>query len=372
MRIPCKLSVMIKTGLTFIVIFCYSGCKQAGTQSRKSEHGDHSGHQEHSEHTVHKEHNENEEHRRNGEQSGHEEHEEHAENEDRVEHVEHNEHDEHETDLKLSKNAISMAGIQIDCVKTGRIQRTIELMGEVGCNEDRIAHIVPRFPGITKNIYKNLGDYVSVDEVIAEVESNESLTLYKIKSLIAGRVVEKHITLGEFVSNESTIFMIADLSRVWINLAVYTKNAGNIKTGQEVIIYAVGNNHQAKGTITYLDPVYNKKTRSFTARAVIPNPNNLWRPGTFVKGEIFTETPVDVPIISTAAIQTVNGKTCVFVPEKPGLFRPVEITAGHIGKQFTHCISGLKPGDEYVTEGSFEIKAKIVTSALSGHAGHGH
>ena len=105
------------------------------------------------------------------------------------------------------------------------MENRIELPGEIGFNEDRMVHIVPRYPGIVKKVEKKLGSTVKKNDLLAVVESNESLTTYKIFSPIYGKIIEKHITPGEFVGEDTTLFVIVDLSTVWVNCDVYAKDA---------------------------------------------------------------------------------------------------------------------------------------------------
>ncbi|MDI6780773.1 MAG: efflux RND transporter periplasmic adaptor subunit [bacterium] len=295
----------------------------------------------------------------------HEEHLDHGDSDGRDE-------ENRETHVELSDEAIRLTGIKIEQVKMGHISKIIELAGEVSFNEDRVSHVVPRFPGIAREVHKRLGDYVNRDDVLASIESNESLSEYEIRSSICGTVVEKHVSIGEFIPEGTSIYMIADLSNVWVNLTVYTKDAQNIRIGQKVNIEAIGGNLTAQGHISYISPSYNNQTRSFIVRVVLPNPNSQWRPGTFVKGLISVGASKEVPVVSTGAVQMIDQKSKVFIPKSQNEFLPVDVELGESNEKLVHLKAGLKVGDRYVAAGAFELKAKMVTSALGGHAGHGH
>ncbi|MDY6933473.1 MAG: efflux RND transporter periplasmic adaptor subunit [Spirochaetota bacterium] len=208
--------------------------------------------------------------------------------------------------------------------------------------------------------------------MLAIIESNESLSSYHIRSLIPGRIIEKHITLGKFFSDETTVYKIANFSIVWINLAVYIKNLHIIKIGQKVDIESVGVHIRASGIISYIQPIFNEETRGFIARVVLPNRNNQFQPGMFVKGKIVLITGKSIPIISNNALQVIDEKPCVFVPEGKGVYRLVTFSIGEKGIHYSHLLSGLNIGDSYVGIGSFKFKAKFVMSNIGGHAGYGH
>ena len=84
-----------------------------------------------------------------------------------------------------------------------------------------MTHVIPRFPGVVKSVTKRLGDAVTKGEVLATVESNESLQTYDIKAELARTVIKRDTTLGEFVSGQEPIFTVTDLSTVWADFSVY-------------------------------------------------------------------------------------------------------------------------------------------------------
>ena len=264
-------------------------------------------------------------------------------------------------------------GLSLDTVRLGRIERTIELPGEVVPDGDHVVHIVPRFPGIIKKAHKNIGDYVQAGEVLATIESNESLSLYEVVAYGSGKVIEKHATVGEFVTEERDLFVIADLSDVWVNIAIYGKDAPEIVVGQAVRIEALGGKATTGATVSYISPVFDERTRSLVARAVIPNTNNLWKPGTFIKASFVLTAAESSLMVCKDAVQIVDEKPSVFVSEDGDEFHPVPVLTGVQGVSHTEIISGLTEGVAYVCKGAFELKAQLTLKSLGGgHAGHGH
>lgn len=310
-------------------------------------------------------------HSKHGAHEGHA----HEEGETEADHADHGEgEDEHgaEEHLELTDKAIQMAGIKFDRVKMRKIKNLIELAGEVGLNEDRVVHVVPRFPGIVRSVNKRLGDRVKAGEVLAVIESNESMSRYKITSASKGTVIEKHITPGEHVPDDASVYVVADLSNVWVNLSIYAKDIQNVRKGSEVEITTVGNNLSAKGKISYISPVFNQTSRVAQARVVLSNPRLQWRPGMFVRGVIRFESSQEVPAVQNVAVQTLHETTVVFVRKEENEFNPVLVVPGDSDSQWTQIVKGLHVNDEYVSKGAFELKAQIVTGSLGGHAGHGH
>ena len=282
-------------------------------------------------------------------------------------------HEGEENVVSLPESVAQKIGLSLDTVRLGSIQRTVELPGEVVPDGDHVVHIVPRFPGIIKKAHKNIGDYVQSGEVLATIESNESLSLYEVVAYGSGRVIEKHATVGEFVTEERDLFVVADLSDVWVNIAIYGKDAPEIAVGQAVRIEALGGKATTEAVVSYISPVFDERTRSLVARAVISNSGNLWKPGTFIKASFVLTAEEKSLLVCKDAVQIVDEKPCVFVSEGGDEFHPVPVSTGILGVNHTEILFGLAEGDVYVCKGAFELKAQLTLKSLGGgHAGHGH
>jgi len=202
-------------------------------------------------------------------------------------------------------------------------------------------------------------------------DSNETLTKYEIIAPFDGKVIEKDITLGEVLREDKVAFVVADLSTVWVDLSIYQKDLPFVKQGQRVLISAGQGIPDAEGVISYLGPIVAEETRTALARVTLPNKEGQWRPGLFVTACLVEEEMAVPLLIPKSAIQNLEGEICVFIYSPEG-FKPKSVTVGRTNKTHTEVITGLNVGQRYVAEGAFELKAKIVTSTLDSHAGHGH
>ncbi len=271
-------------------------------------------------------------------------------------------HDGHEHGkeghVELTPAARKNANLKIEEAAGAKIQTLLPLYGKIASNEETLAHVQPRFPGVVKDVRKRLGDKVAKGDLLAIVESNDSLRSYEIKSEVTGTVIQKDITLGEFVKNEDTIYTIADLTTVWVDLAVFREDFKKLKTGQPVEIHPGAGEEAIQNKVAYISPFGTEGSQTMLARCVVPNPNGDLRPGLFVTAEIATgevEAPVAVKL---AAIQTLKEKTVVFV-EEGDAFEAREVELGVRDNTFVEVLSGLLPGDKYVSENSFILKAEL-------------
>jgi multidrug efflux pump subunit AcrA (membrane-fusion protein) len=259
--------------------------------------------------------------------------------------------------VRLSSEQLAASGIRIAEAGPGAIDSGTELLGEVHPNGDRLAHIVPRFPGIVREVHKNAGDRVRAGDVLAIVESSDSLAPYPIKTLIDGVVLAKHLTRGEAVDRESEAFVVADLSSLWVDLAVYQKDLSQVAIGQRVRIHAVGEGPDAEGAISYVTPAVDQTTRTATARVVLDNAERKFLPGMFVTAHTLAagEAAVAIP---RDAIQTFEGRPSAFVETADGL-APRAVTLGREGETRVEVLSGLAAGERIAISNTFLLKSEL-------------
>ena len=212
--------------------------------------------------------------------------------------------------------------------------------GEVRLNENNVAHIVPRFAGVVTEVRKNLGDPVEKGEVMAVIESNDSLVPYELKSLIKGTVIQKHITLGEVRDLSTDAFIVADLSTVWVDMNIYQKDIGRIREGQTARIIAPHDLGTATNKISYVGPSVSESTRTGLARVVLPNPDRKWLPGLFITGHVVVESKEYPLVVPLTAIQKVEGTEVVFVKDGDE-FKPVPVKLGARNATHAEVLAGL-------------------------------
>lgn len=279
------------------------------------------------------------------------------------------EHAKEERLVNLTPAELEEFGIEIIPAGSGTIETYVTLPGEVQPNADRLAHIVPRYSGIATEVRAQIGDVVEKGQVLAIIESDESVALYELKTLIPGTVIQKHITLGEACSRENDTYIIADLSTVWVDLTVHQRDLARVHLGQDALIHTRDGPPDASGKIRYVTPLVDRQTRTATARVVLPNHDGKWRPGMFVTARVLVEKTLVPVAVPHTAYHTVDGQTVVFVQTERG-FRPQAVTLGRLGETSVEVVSGLAPGDRYASRGGFTLKAELEKAAFD--EGHAH
>lgn len=190
------------------------------------------------------------------------------------------------------------------------------------------------------------------------------LTRFDIKAPIDGQIIDKHITLGEAVKADADVFMIAELSSVWVEIMVYADDVSRVSAGQSVVIRSKSVSGEATGIIWYVSPLIGEETRSAKAIVDLPNPHGIWRPGLFVSAEILGNE-INVPIaVSVGAIQTIRDWSVVFV-NYGDIFEARPLELGRKDDRWVEVLSGLSPGERYAAKNSFILKADVGKSGAT-------
>lgn len=189
---------------------------------------------------------------------------------------------------------------------------------------------------------------------------------HELKSPIDGLVVERELTLGEFVDTTHKAFTVADLSVLWVEIAVPPNDLPAVKEGQEALIE--GGGKQGKGKLIFISPVIASDTRTAKAIIELQNPEGEWRSGDFTNATIMTGSQGDnaffVPI---EALQTIEGKSAVFV-KTAERFESREVGVGGKNDRQVEITSGLVAGEEVAAGNTFILKAEAGKS----EAEHSH
>ncbi|WP_128933245.1 efflux RND transporter periplasmic adaptor subunit [Bradyrhizobium zhanjiangense] len=188
-----------------------------------------------------------------------------------------------------------------------------------------------------------------------------SLRSQNVRAPISGRVAARRVELGTAVGRdnlETELFVIVDLSRVWVELAVSSSDLPLVKEGQTVRITGRGMPETAFGKIVFVSPLLEKETRSARVVAALDNPDGRWRPGSFVTAAIaLNDHRADV-VVPIGALQTVNGRRVVFIRSKDG-FEVRGVMPGQRDGEVIEIASGLAAGETIAVSNTFSLKAEL-------------
>jgi len=193
---------------------------------------------------------------------------------------------------------------------------------------------------------------------------------YRMTAPFDGQVIDRHITIGETIPAETSVFTIADLSTVWIDLSVYQKDLAKVDAGQQVHVRPANNGVEGQGTIEFVQPLLGEDTRTALARITMKNSERRWKPGMFVTASVVVDAAeVGVRVPRTALIRMEDGDDVIFVQTDEG-FEPRQVTLGRMAPDHVEIVDGLDPGDRYVAAGGFSLKAELGKDAFGDDHGH--
>ncbi len=307
------------------------------------------------------EHEASEQHAPHHEDGDHDEHEDHVDHDDDGhDHGAHGEEDEHghgeENTSRIEDSMAKQVGIVTSMASSQELHQTITVYGAIVSAPEQLSHVRARFEGMVNSVKVTLGDRVKTGDVLAEIESNESLKTYTIRSPISGRVVQRHANTGE-VTQDQVLFSIANFDTVWAELRVYPAQQSSVTEGQAVHVLA--NNDSVESTVDHIVP--SMESPYLMARVKLANSKHALSPGLMIEARVETGR-FSVPLaVVKDAVQTLGGRQGVFVKAGDD-YRFTPLVLGKSDDHFYEVIDGLEANSQYVSENSYLVKADIEKS----------
>lgn len=340
-------------------------------------------------------------------------------------------------EISMTENAMALANIQTSIVGSKQSENSIlKLSGTIKADEDKTHTQSAHFNGRIEKLYvKSLGETVNKGQALAVVYApelvsaqQELITAYKIKDVqpglynavrnklknwmisdkyideiissgtaksrftlhshVSGVVTSLNVSEGGHMMDGMAILQTANLNTVWGVFDAYEKDIQSLEKNQNIIITSNAfPDKTIEGTISYIDPILDNDTRTVEVRTVINNKDNKLKPGMFIEASVKIDPKLsensEIKVPSSAVMWT-GKRSLVYVktsPDKP-IFEMREVS---LGKKFgtDYAItSGLKSGEEIVTNGTFTVDAaaqlqgkksmmnKSGGKTTTGHEGH--
>jgi len=263
----------------------------------------------------------------------------------------------------LSAEAAREAGIRVERAGPVTLGETRELIGTVALAPSAQGEVRARFPGPVVALYKAVGQSVRRGELIARVESNESLQVYPIYAPMSGVVSERGTNVGD-VAGADPMFVIVNPAATILEFHIFPRDLEVVRAGQRVAIQTLDGAPVATGTISGFLTNAQASSGTAVARVSLPNPAGVWRPGMSLKG-LVTISGRQVPLaVRTKALQRFRDFTVVFA----AYGNTYEVRMLKLGQQtpeWTEVLGGLDPGTPYVTDGAFLVRADVEKSGAS-------
>jgi cobalt-zinc-cadmium efflux system membrane fusion protein len=198
------------------------------------------------------------------------------------------------------------------------------------------------------------------EEELCCLADNEKpdLRLYEVRSPINGTIIDRHICNGEYIDNTTAIYEIADLTQVWVEIGIFSKDLNKVRMGQTVQIQLPVDGTEGKANIIFVSPIIKEDTITTKAVAVLENHDGIWRPGTYVNVNIDTDKIPASIVIPTEAVQEFEGINVVFAKVPEG-FELRRVQLGNKDNQNVEILAGLDAGEEFAATNTFILKAEL-------------
>jgi len=203
-----------------------------------------------------------------------------------------------------------------------------------------------------------------IDSLEARGAVARTLTLRAPRS---GEIVEKNAIEGQAVQAGTNLFLIADRSELWVDVAIFEQDAAAVRVGTPatIIVDAVpGRTFQ--GRVTFIYPQLDEKTRTLTARVQVANRAGTLRPGMYATAELARGGRRAVSVPLTAVLPT-GTKDLVFVNRGDGRFVPREVRVGARSDSLVEIVEGIKAGDEVIASATYLLDSESnLAAAIQG------
>lgn len=336
-------------------------------------------------------------------------------------------------EIMLSESAAGLADIETSVVRRDVPEKTVRLQGKIMPDERRISELTARFGGRIEKLFINftgarvqkgekLATLYSPELVTAQRELLEALSMkasrpalysaaraklklwdlsdaqidaiekegepqlyFDVLSPLSGTVMERHVSVGDYVKSGDKLFMVTDLSHVWVMFDAYESDLPWIRVGDS-LEYSVRSlpGERFEGKVAYIDPFLDPATRSVKVRVEQSNPDGKLKPEMFTEGILRSKAPAGsgALLIPRAAVLWTGKRSVVYVKipdrEAPSfLYREIEL--GPDAGNYYIVADGLEEGEVIATNGVFKIDAaaqlegkRSMMNPEGGSSGTGH
>lgn len=268
-----------------------------------------------------------------------------------------------EGQTKISAQAAKDGGIEIETVGPVTINETREVEGVVQLSTTARSEVRAQFPGKVMAVTRAVGDYVSKGQLLARIESSESLQTYPVYAPVSGVIAERNANVGN-VAYDQPIFVITDPGQTTVVFNIFPRDLGVIRPGMKVAIETLDGKPVATSSLGDYLPEGNAAAGTALVRASLPNRDGRWRPGMALHGRV-TVSAYTVPLaVRTEALQPFRDFTVVYA-NFGEMYEVRMLELGRKTPEWTEVLSGIKPGTRYAAKGAFLIRADIEKSGAT-------
>lgn len=264
---------------------------------------------------------------------------------------------------RIGTEAAKQGGIQIARAGSATIGEERELFGTVELDPSARAEIRGQFPGRVVQVTKRVGDLVRRGELLARIESSESLQVYPVHATVGGVVAERNGNPGD-MTRDQPLYVITNPASTTVVFNIFPRDLGVVRPGLRVVVETQDGRAVGATTLGNYLAEGNPQAGTALVRAAIPNNGGWIRPGMAMRGRLMINAR-NVPLaVRNEAIQPFRDFQVVYA-NYGDQYEVRMLQLGRRGPEYTEVLSGIEPGTPYVAAGSFLVRADIEKSGAS-------
>ncbi len=267
--------------------------------------------------------------------------------------------------VELSAIAQKSIGLKVVEADIRPIEDVLLINGIVKPELNRVASVSTRAEGRIQELYANLGDRVKKGHRLAAMlprQIGNPPPLVSITAPLSGIIVERNVSLGGTVEPNSTLFRIADLSKVIVEGDVFESDVSKVKLGQDARVRLDAYPDKVfTGKVTFVASQLDPEKRTLDLWVSVDNNEGLLKPELFAKVALVVEHSREVLTVPLEAIIDDGAEKFVFVKNGNQFLRQ-DVATGLSDDSYIEITDGLYPGDQVVTDGNRQIYTKWLFS----------
>jgi RND family efflux transporter MFP subunit len=199
---------------------------------------------------------------------------------------------------------------------------------------------------------------ISADQIRTLERTQRPDLALTYRSPVSGTVVQKSVVEGQYVHEGTDLYLLADLSSVWLVAQVYEFELGRLRVGQPVTatVSALPGS-ELKGRVVFIEPTLERETRTARVRVALPNPRGDLKPGMFADARLAVPLGERLSVPRSAVIDT-GTRQVVYVETAPGTFTPRDVKLGSAAGDRREVLEGLREGEKVVAAANFFVDSQ--------------
>ena len=191
---------------------------------------------------------------------------------------------------------------------------------------------------------------------------------FTLRSPVDGTVIERHAVMGQMAEPSQSLFHVGDLSRLWLTVHAFERDAVRIQPGALArITFAAIPGKDFTAKVGFVGQRVDPASRTIPVRLELDNPDGVLRPGMSASAFIpLGERGATVTTVPAAALQRLENGWFAFIPKEEGIFERRQVGRGRTLGGDVEVLSGLKPGEQVVVDGAFLLRAEVEKSRGGG------